>query len=340
MLRIINALSRIRRMRSIFIFISIVLLGACSSLPSADLSVFESEVPLYAKIIKENDEWIFKDVCQSYTRDVEFKSVKSCRGLDQSAKQVTYVNLNTLMPVNDRKSKGPCNGSLWGGISSCGVEGEFWETKLVKKSFALWLAIIPALVGNYWANDEFNWDAYNDAVEEALINSKNLNRKEITTKANSELSDVNIRIALKLDSDRKAEQIARNKRDAYKKKLAKKNRIERERAQKEKTARILAENKQKQKIALAEAKDRKENFRTMKNKKSIGSEICSVKNRFGYMEGESGDKIKVLLKGVARGSYDDYFLFSNNNFTINTTKKDEIIWDNKNQWAICDLTGL
>ncbi len=327
-------------MRSIFIFISIVLLGACSNLPKSDLSTVESDVPLFAKIVKENDKWILKDVCQGYTRDVEFKSVKSCRGLDHSAKQVTYVNLNTLMPVNDRRPKGPCNGSLWSGVSSCGVEGEFWETKFVKKSFALWLAIIPALVGNYWANDEFNWDAYNDAVEEALINSKSLNRKELAANANSELPDVNIRITLKLDSDRKAEKIASDKRTNYKIKLAKQKRIERDRAQKEKMARTLAENKRKERIALAEAKDRKENFRIMKNKKSVGSEICSVKNRFGYMEGESGDKIKVLLKGVARGSYDDYFLFSSNHFTINTTKKDEIIWDNKNQWATCDLTGL
>ncbi|MEH6347114.1 MAG: hypothetical protein V7785_18605 [Bermanella sp.] len=327
-------------MRSIFIFISMVLLGACSNLPKADLSTVESKVPLYAKIVKENDKWIFKDVCQGYTSDVEFKSIKSCPEINHMVKQVSYVNLNTLIPMNDRRPKGPCNGSLWTGVKSCGVEGEFWETNLIKKSFALWLAIIPALVGNYWANDEFNWDAYNDAVEEALINSKDLDRKEIAEKANSELTDVNIRVALKFDSDRKAEKIASDKITNYKIKLAKQNRIERERAQKEKWARTSAENKRKREIALAEAKNRKENFRTMKNKKSIGSEVCSVKNRFGYMEGESGDKIKVLLKGVARGSYDDYFLFSSNHFTINTTKKDEIIWDNKNQWATCDLTGL
>ncbi|MGM0766457.1 MAG: hypothetical protein ACQEV6_00370 [Pseudomonadota bacterium] len=68
--------------------------------------------------------------------------------------------------------------------------------------------------------------------------------------------------------------------------------------------------------------------------KSRGQMVCTMDNRFGYVEDIDGQRIKVLVKGKAAYTSDGY-LFKNPDQQFGFRKIDEYIWDESKHWGLC-----
>ncbi|SGY81451.1 hypothetical protein [Moritella viscosa] len=70
--------------------------------------------------------------------------------------------------------------------------------------------------------------------------------------------------------------------------------------------------------------------------KSIGQEICSAENQFGYVEDINGNKLKIRLIGKAINKHNYYFFGelakSKFNFKLSAV---EMIWDEQLDWGKC-----
>jgi hypothetical protein len=111
--------------------------------------------------------------------------------------------------------------------------------------------------------------------------------------------------------------------------------------------------KQEQKIAFLEVERKKrlekENKIYLKKQeyykrlvllpKSVGEQVCTIDNLFGYVEATSDDKIKVNVIGKPKHEHTYYFFESNNvhNLYSYDAAQVPLIWSQKNEWASCSF---
>lgn len=346
-------------MKFLFVLLVTVIISGCTGIrdkqdEAAGLRVQYPNIELAAKLTKNSDSWEFIDMCYQITLPKVLSESKykgyfeehlkdSLKGKlsDSSSLPVCgkniyrntfkYVNLLTNDPLFSTGSYTNCNGSFYTGISSkhCPKTApEFWEVEIKPKTYAIWLAVIPLLVGNYWADINFNMDEYLDAVEDAKANiDVNFILQQLSKPIQSEIQNT-ILSKQRLIANWKAEEEAlRMNEIAMKKEELRKQELERSLAQK-------AFEKQEQ-----EKKNRLQDLfnKALSRGKVQGDLICSVDNRYGYIEKIVDKKIKVLLKGELPNKYDRNSLFENRYLGIVATKKNEMIWSDSSQWAKCNL---
>ena len=86
-------------------------------------------------------------------------------------------------------------------------------------------------------------------------------------------------------------------------------------------------------------------------KKNIGDSVCTMSNKFGFIEVVSGEKVKVLISGEVIDKNKLYF-FGNPHRKINTLSDfededtkfsydaiDRVIWTDHNEWARCQFNS-
>lgn len=279
-----------------------------------------SNLSLYAKLEKKNGRYVLTNICDA-NRDI-FTNYPSCQSLIKRriGQSITnpwnsYVNLSSLQPAFDT------NGHICSTVffvshyaSKTRLGGDpvprckpydYWESDIAWGEFGQWLYIFPLIAMSYYEEVYFDWDAYSEAIREAV---KSMDRKSLlkTAEANYEKN--------------RSAHYAEKARLQEEKRLAK---LEKERKKKEESNR---------RVRL---------FQLLKDQKVLGGEVCSIDNRFGYLEQSVGTRIKVLMKGkVSNRSAPDYFLFKSDSTRFNVINHEEFIWDTANNWASCDLTNL
>ncbi|PFG53087.1 hypothetical protein ATG98_2168 [Marinobacter sp. LV10R520-4] len=104
----------------------------------------------------------------------------------------------------------------------------------------------------------------------------------------------------------------------------------------------INERAEAQRLALLE-KSRYENMLTTYSDRSNtikykGQEVCSLDNRFGYVEEIANERIKILVKGQATRKNEGFFFYSYNG-TVNylVSKTNTLIWADKKDWAQCNF---
>ncbi|MBW8190656.1 hypothetical protein K0504_06360 [Neiella marina] len=71
--------------------------------------------------------------------------------------------------------------------------------------------------------------------------------------------------------------------------------------------------------------------------KSIGDEICSWNNLYGFVDDVSNHRIRILVKGKARVNTPGFF-FRPAPGSYYSDDKEEHIWDDAKNWAACDYS--
>jgi hypothetical protein len=245
-----------------------------------------------------------------------------------------YVNLMTNKPLFSTAGYTNCNGTFYTGIQSkhCPkTDTELWKVEIKPVTYAIWLAVIPLLVGNYWADLTFDMDAYLDAVEDAksAIDIKSILlpfNKSFQKELNEIVANKQKMIAT-WDEEEEADRAHSEKMKAEREKEL----------QREELKRALAEKAREDK-ALARKNTLIGSFNNAHKKgKSEGDVICSIDNRYGYLEKIAGKRIKVLFKGKLSNDYESYALFGSTYSTYNVVKENEMIWSDDSQWAKCNL---
>lgn len=346
-------------MKFILALLVTVIISGCTGIIDkqdevAGLRVQYPNIELAAKITKNSDSWEFIDMCYEITLPKSLSEPKYKEYFEEHLKSslkgklpsnlslpvcskyiyrdtFKYVNLLTNDPLFSTKSFINCNGSFYTGISSkhCPKTApEFWEVEIKPKTYAIWLAVIPLLVGNYWADINFNKDEYLDAVEDAKSNiDLNPILQQLSKPIQSEIQSTLLNKQRLISKWKEEEKALRMNEIAMRKEKRRKQELERSLAQK-------AFEKQEQ--------EKKKRLQDLFNKalsrgKVQGDLICSVDNRYGYIEKIADKKIKVLLKGELPNKYDRHSLFENRYLGIVSTQKNEMIWSDSSQWATCNL---
>jgi len=305
----------------------IVLLTGCASLQpqvgnpnQLSEDKIYSNLSLYAKLEKKNGNYVLTNICDD--SENTFTNYPSCpssikRRVNQSITNPwnSYISISSLEPAFSTRGH-ICNvigftdhyisQTRGGGHKEASCKpAEYWESDIAWGEFGQWLFIFPILVMSYYEEVYFDWDAYSEAVREAV---KSMDRKSLlkTAEANYEKN--------------RSAHYAEKARLQEEKRLAK---LEKERKKKEESNR---------RVRL---------FQLLKDQKVLGGEVCSIDNRFGYLEQSAGARIKVLMKGkVSNRSAPNYFLFKSDSTRFNVINHEEFIWDTANNWASCDLTNL
>lgn len=347
-------------MKFILVLLVSVIISGCAGLrdkqdENAELRAQYPNIELAAKLIKNSDKWEFIDMCyqiklpkvlmeskykgyfEEHLKSSFNSKLSDNLSLPMCGKNINrgtlkYVNLITNDPLFSTGSYTNCNGSFYSGINSkhCPKTApEFWEVEIKPKTYVIWLAVIPLLVGNYWADINFNMDEYLDAVEDAKAN---VDIKPILQKLSKTIqSEIEKTILNKqrLIAKWKAEEetLRMNEIAMREEKLRKR---ERERTLAQKAFEKQEQNKKKRLQDLFN--------KALSKGKAPGDLICSHDNKYGYVERIEGKKIKVMLKGVLSTDYVKNYFFDETPERVSTVKKDEMIWDDDIQWAKCDIT--
>jgi hypothetical protein len=92
-------------------------------------------------------------------------------------------------------------------------------------------------------------------------------------------------------------------------------------------------------------------LRLSRIKKRIGDSVCTINNKFGFVEVVSGEKIKILISGEVLDKKKLYFFgnphrkintlndFEDENTKFNYDAIDRMIWSNHNEWAPCQFSS-
>lgn len=72
--------------------------------------------------------------------------------------------------------------------------------------------------------------------------------------------------------------------------------------------------------------------------KSKGERVCTWRNVYGYVEDVANDKLKVLIKGAVRTSIPGFF-FTERAAKFYAEAKNEYLWDDSKNWAVCDFSS-
>lgn len=314
-------------MKNQILIILLLLLTGCASVQSPignpvenNIDQISSDTKLYAQLYQKGNKWTFQNICASPNR---FSGYPECQFFNDPWK--SYVSLDTLKPTF------PIDGYICTTIGLSAhhigksrIQGkrvprcqpsEYWESDMVWGEFGQWLFIIPILTLSYYEEIYFNHDAFNSAAEEA---NKTLNRKELSLELNKNISE-------------------NKKKHDFK--------IAQEKAKKIKEEQRLNSKLNKRKAL----------FSLNLNNKKIGSEICSIDHRIGYVEEIAGTRIKINVKGqaftesrtkamqgyefVSKETPPDYFLFQSDEQSFKVNSLNTIIWDDFNKWATCDISG-
>lgn len=353
-------------MKKIVTLVFACLIAACSSKGTFQENYRDSKIEaqkgleLFAEISRTQGGWRFKDACFKYTKNEKFidddgvnyklnrvllsyienndylkaNSIKKCMGHEHSknTRTLKYVNLLSMKPSLNTKSIRGCKG-FWGREATeyCKINyDEYWEKEVRLQTLILWVAIAPAIFGMHGYQINFDWDAYKDITDEAIANTKEINFKNLTDELNSvvksEIRKLKIdqpMLLAKWNKEAKIQKIALEKAEKEKDIARQKAEIARIKSDQLKLKRV------KSAFGLA-----------LKADKIVGAEVCSVDNKFGYVEKVAGKRIKILLKGVLANNYEGYYLFKDRFAKADYSKKNEVIWGDINNWAVCDLTAI
>lgn len=351
--------------KSIIFLVLVIVVGCSTNMNISDGGLREGALALkdnysiYGKLKKDGTRWVFTDVCymhryaffsdiydknfndklnKKFNDSLSLNSLPQCNPsvlhqrtsvVDPSsgetvAEHVNFINLSNFRPHLTTKSY-KCSGTLFNG-TSCGVElPMFWESDIRESRFFLWLTIFPAIAGSYWTDIRFNWVEYKNAINEAM---KNTNGFDLIAKHEEFYSEYkDFKKVFKGSVGHLVTEYKQQDSQYLKDRAAKKKRNN------------LRKKKAEQEIELANLKRKNmiSAFNEGVKNKVVGDEICTKRNRFGYLERVEGGKVQIRLKGIV-SSTKEYMLFTKSQFDYHP--KNEIIWDNSYSWAKCDVASL
>lgn len=299
-------------MKGIFVILLVVLVTGCATVKGPIGSLGDlpkpitSKASVYGQLVKERGEWTLSGLC---SEDSSVSRTFRCnRGSLQDPYQ-NYINLRTLSPTYSTQGI-ICSTMLfvkhdWGynrkpsnSENRC-VPEDYWDSNIAWGEFGQYLFVIPAVVLAYYKEVYFDYEEFGEAVNKALSNRAAVER-------------VNAYVA-ELDRE------------------------------KDRAAQVKAQKEEEYRIKRLEEKEAKEAAirrfeRASKEQKSIGSKVCDIENRIGYVEKIAGTKVNVLIKVKIYG--DDYRFFDARKDSISQwdiKAVDTLVWDESSKWGLCDF---